>query len=487
MANLMGIDLGTSSVKAVLTDIHGQILAVHTCEYCILTPRSGYAEQQPEDWWNATCRAVRAVCAATATHDIAAIGFSGQMHGTVLIDTRHHPIGNAIIWADQRSVDEVALIVETIGQQTLVNTTGTLPATGFMAATLVWLLRHDPSRLDSAISVLLPKDYLRLKLTGTIGTDTSDASSTGLFNIHDHRWASDIIRALKLPETIFPTAADSSEVIGTLTHDAAQMLGIPVGIPVVAGCADQAAQAVGNGLFNSSTGSITIGTGGQLMLPCLDSFTDPQMRLHTFCHAVPDRWYLLGAMLAAGLSLRWLRSIAGMGDDPQAYERLSELASEVQPGADGLLFLPYLVGERAPVLDANATGAFARLRLHHGLGHMVRAVMEGVAFNFRQIQEIMEEMNAPLERLVVSGGGFNSTVWSQIIADTLGLPLYLTPDGERAGVGAALLAGKGTGIIQRFEAPTLILLTEPITEHTEHYTASYKEYVQLYPLLKQLL
>ncbi|MBX3065279.1 MAG: xylulokinase [Anaerolineae bacterium] len=404
MAHLLGIDLGTSSVKAVIIDERTRLLGVGGAEYPISVPQPGYAEQAPEQWWQATIKAVKQACTAANTTDISAIGFCGQMHGGVLIDQYGVAIAPAIIWADQRSAEVLEEFTATVGQDRLVTQAGTAPAAGFMGPTLLWLKRHQPEMLDAAEAIVLPKDYVRCRLIEEIDTDASDASATALFNIHDLRWSTDMIKALELPLTLFPTITESETVVGVLSPAAAEALGLPAGIPVVTGCADQPAQALGNGLINPGVGSITLGTGGQIFVPQSAPTTDPQLRLHTFCHAPADRWYTLGAMLSAGLSLRWLRDTLGMENDPDAYTKLSALAASVNPGADGLLFLPYLIGERAPLNDPHASGAFIGLQLGHGVGHLARAVMEGVAFALRSILDVMTEMQLTPPEFLASGG-----------------------------------------------------------------------------------
>jgi xylulokinase len=414
------------------------------------------------------------------------------MHGVVLISRDGGTPDPAIIWADQRTAGDIDALIGLVGAETFARVAGTAPAAGFMATTLYWLLHHAPERLDRARMVLLPKDTVRWRLTQTLGTDVSDASATALFDIRARRWSEPIIGALGLPSHLWPPVNASADVVGTLTAEAAKMLGLPSGIPVVAGCADQPAQAIGGGLIDPGIGSITIGTGGQIFVPLSAPQFDPALRLHTFCHAAPDRWYLLGAMLSAGLSLRWLRGITGLNGDPHAYEKLSALADTVAPGSDGLLFLPYLVGERAPIRDAGATGCFSGLTLQHGVGHLARAVMEGVAFNLRQIIEAMGALPVPIAQWVASGGGLSSGVWRQIVADVLAQPLTLSTRPERAGVGAALIAGLGIGIYSGYadlqalerESPAT---TVPDLARSRLYADQYERFIGLYPSVRPLM
>lgn len=491
MARLLGIDLGTSSVKAVVIDEAARLLGMGSGEYPINTPQPGWAEQDTESWWRASVQAVRQALEQAGPGAISAIGFSGQMHGSVLIDAHLQPVSPAIIWADQRSAPQVEQIMTRIGAEQMAHFAGTAPAAGFMAPTLCWLQQHDPAQLDRARYILLPKDYVRLRLTGEVGTDTSDASATALFDIREQRWWAAIIEQLGLPD-LWPRVWQSSDVVGTLLPAAAAELGLSPGIPVTAGCADQVAQAVGNGLIDPGTGSVTIGTGGQLFVPLAEPRTDPLLRLHTFCHAPEDRWYLLGAMLSAGMSLRWFRDLLGLKDAPDAYETLSALAADVPPGADGLLFLPYLVGERAPIMDPLARGMFFGLTLRHGRGHLVRAIMEGVAFALRQILETMRALDAPTERLIASGNGLASPLWRGIAADVLGCPLVLSAGGARASMGAALIAGLGAGVYSNYADISRIVVThseqaDPDPARVRFYDEQYARFLQLYPILKPLM
>ncbi len=450
MTRLLGIDLGTSSVKAVIIDEKARLLAVGSREYPIDVPQPGYAEQDPQAWWKASVQAIRQAVEQAGSAEIDAIGLSGQMHGTILMDDANKPIGPAIIWADQRSAAEVDEIVSLVGTDQLARIAGTAPATGFMGPTLRWIQKHNPARLDRTRACLLPKDYLRFRLTGDIATEATDACATALFDQRQRQWSSVIIEALDLPDGIWPNVYESSDIVGVLSKTAAEELGLPVGIPIAAGSGDQPAQA---------------------------------------CHAPADRWYVMGAMLGAGLSLRWLRDLHGLTADPEAYSRLSALADAVAPGSGGLLFLPYLVGERAPLMDPLARGGFIGLTLGHGLGDLTRAIMEGVGFALRQILDVMVAMNAPIDELLASGGGLASPVWRQIVADILARPLRLSTERERAGVGAAIVAGIGIGTYASYaEAPrpASSQVTEPDPRRAEIYSEQYALWLQAYPLLKEL-
>jgi xylulokinase len=490
MSSLLGIDLGTSSVKAVVFGVEGALKGVGMAEYPILTPRLGYAEQGPEQWWRATIIAVREALEKAGRPQILGIGFSGQMHGLVLLDQRRNLVRPAIVWADQRSVDLLPELRERVGLSLLAQQCGTAPTTGFLIASLYWLKRFEAETFDRAAIFLMPKDFLRFKLTDELGTDESDASGSGIFNVGQRVWANDVIERLALPRSIFPRVDASSDIVGRLTQWAAAELGLPHGIPVSAGCADQPAQAIGNGLIDPPLGSVTIGTGGQVFVPLAEPLIDSELRLHTFCHAPHARWYLLGAMLSAGMALRWLRAV--LGREKTSYRDLVQLASEVEPGSEGLVFLPYLVGERSPLMDPRAKAGFMGLALRHGPGHFVRAVLEGVAFAIRQIIDTMVSCGADLTRLVASGNGLANALWRQIVADVLDRPMCQGTGeqaSERAGVGAAMIAGIGAGVFNGYQhvqklAPVFNAVTEPNRERATLYESHYRNFLEIYPRLK---
>jgi xylulokinase len=490
MSYLLGIDLGTSSVKVVAFGVEGALKGVGLAEYPILTPRLGYAEQDPEQWWRATVKAVREALDKAGRPEILGIGFSGQMHGLVLLDQSKRLLRPAIIWADQRSADLLPEIEGRVGRSLLAQRCGTVPTAGFAIASLYWLQKFEAQTLERTASLMLPKDFLCFKLTGELGTDESDAASSGLFDVGQRVWADEVIGRLGLPRSIFPKVHASADVVGPLSPSAAAELGLREGIPVSAGCADQPAQAVGNGLLDPPLGSVTIGTGGQVFVPLTQPLIDPALRLHTFCHAPPARWYLLGAMLSAGMALRWLRSV--LGREGASYAELVQLAADVPPGSEGLVFLPYLVGERSPIMDPKAKGGFMGLALRHGPGHLVRALLEGVAFALRQIIDAMVGSGADLRRLVASGNGLANPLWRQILADVLARPLFQGTDehaSERAGVGAAMIAGIGADVFKGYEdarklAPVFTAVTEPDPDASALYEAHYQRFVDAYPRLR---
>jgi len=494
MSYLLGIDVGTSSLKTAIFDAErAEIVAVAAEEYAVQQPFPNAAEQFPEIWWQAALNTARRVLHGADRARVRGIGLSGQMHGTVLLDAAGQPLRPAIIWADGRSSAQVERLLSTFSPETWLEIAGTLPATGFMAATLMWLAEREPALLERAQCVLLPKDYVRFKLTGALGSEPSDAASTALFDIRTSCWSDRLIAGLGLPRALFPAIYGSAEAVAGLCAEAAEQLGLPVGLPVVAGCADQAAQALANNVLTRGTASVTIGSGGQVFVPHAPDdqgalATDASV--HVFNHAAPRQWYVLGAILSAGLSLRWLRNTLGWADDPSAYERLSAAAESVPCGAAGLLFLPYLLGERTPHRDPKARGVFIGLSYQHTVAHMARAVMEGVAFALRQALEVSFGLAGSAEQVILSGGGAQSAVWRQIQADIYGIPLRMSLLKEQACVGAALLAGVGCGVYASLvEACAAAArsgdLIAPDPARREFYEARYRQFRALYARLSQ--
>lgn len=487
MPALLGVDLGTSAVKAVVIDETGAIVGTGTREISMEVPEPGRAEQDPGAWWSNATMAVRAAVHEAGTNDIAGIGIDGHMHGFALLDRDGLPIGRAITWADQRSASLIPEIEERIGISTFLAVAGTRPAAGFMAPSMVWLQHHDPGRLDQADVAVMPKDYLRYRMTGEVATDVSDASATALFDIAARTWSVELCRRLDVPDRLLPPLLDSADRAGVLSDSAAAELGLRPGIPIAAGSADQPAQAIANGLLGPGNGSVTLGTGGQIMVATDRPMSDPQGRIHTFCHALPDRWYQLGATLSAGMSLRWLRDRLRLGMD-NPYAAMDRLATDVPAGADGLIFLPYLVGERSPIMDPTATGAFLGLTLHHRRAHLARSVLEGVAFSLRATRDAVRDAGGDCDRWLATGNGLASTLWRGILADVFGEPLSFVDARERSGVGAALLGGIAAGVYSGFEqaseaARPPLRTTEPDLERVERYSEVYARYVRLSALL----
>jgi len=485
---LMGLDIGTSSTKTVVISPDGVLLGMAAQEYAVETPHPGWAEQNPETWLSAALDTMRRALAVAniPAEQVQAVGLSGQMHGTVCLDARGLPLRPAIIWADQRSAAQVADVYARVGREQLAAWTANPLATGFMLATWLWLREHE---LDVAIAtahLLLPKDYVRYRLTGEIGTEPSDASSTSLFDTANRCWSTALLDALGLDARVLPPVAASAAIAGGLLPEIAAATGLRPGTPVIYGGSDQAMQAVGHGVVAPGVLSSTIGTGGQLFAPVARPVYDPQARLHCFCHVMPDMWHLEAAMLAAGLSLKWLRDSVLSG---LTYQEIADAAATVVPGAEGLFFLPYLAGERTPHMDPRARGSFVGLTLRHGRAHIARAVMEGVVFAMRQGLALMLDLGVTPERIIASGGAAQHPLWLKVQADMFNRPLYQTRTLEASAVGAALLAGVGTGIYadvadavgQAVRYSETVITPDP--DNAAHYVTLAGTFAALYPAL----
>jgi len=440
MAYLLGVDIGTGGARALLTREDGTPVASATSDYPLYQPYPQWAEQEPEDWWQGTVKAVRQVLAESGVlpESIRALGLSGQMHGVVLLDGADRVLRRSIIWADQRSQAQCDWITERIGAQRLVERTSNPALTGFSAPKLLWIRDHEPAVFERARRFLLPKDYVRFRLTGEYATEVSDASGTSLFDVQGRDWAWDVVDDLGLDRGLLPPAFESPVVSGRVAGSAAAETGLPEGLPVVGGGGDQAAGAVGNGIVETGIVSSTIGTSGVVFAFTDVPRRDDQGRLQTFCHAVPGKWHVMGLCDAE-------RSVGALtGRDP--YEYITQAAAQVGPGAEGLLFLPYLTGERTPHRDPYAKGAFIGLSLRHTRAHMARAVLEGVAFGMADGLAVIREMGVPVQEVRASGGGARSALWRQIQADVYQLPLSTINVDEGPAYGAALLAAVGAGL-----------------------------------------
>ncbi|MCS6919015.1 MAG: xylulokinase [Fimbriimonadales bacterium] len=486
---LLGVDLGTSGVKALLTDERGAVVASASESYPLHTPQPLWAEQDPNDWWQATCQAIRAVLAQAGVpaDEVRGVGLSGQMHGSVFLDEDGESIRPALLWCDQRTAAECAQMTEQIGERAILETTLNPVLTGFQAGKILWLRKHEPSNYARVRQVLLPKDFIRYRLTGESATEVSDASGTALFNVPRRDWAYEILDALELPRAWFPKVYESPEITGRVSAQAAQATGLAEGTPVVGGAGDQAAGAVGVGVVQTGRASVSLGTSGVVFAHLDAPQVDPQYRTHTFCHAVPGAWHVMGVMLMAGGALQWYRETFA----PEAeFEALAQEASATPAGAEGLLFAPYLSGERTPYPDPQARGAFVGLTLAHRRAHCTRAVLEGVAFGLRDSLEILKAIGVPLNELRLTGGGAKSPLWRQIIASVFGQAVHTLQAEEGPAYGVALLAGVGTGVWQSVPeacAATVQLASETNPDPTEQstYEAIYTRYRRLYPALRE--
>jgi xylulokinase len=445
---VIGIDVGTSGTRALLVDAAGKVLGSTVRDHMPFhSPQPGWAEQDPEDWWEAAVHAIPALLQATSTaaEEITAVGLSGQMHGAVLLDAADRVLRPALIWCDQRSAAEAGWLTEQLGAERLIQLTSNPALTNFTLTKLLWVRNHEPEVWQNFHSFLLPKDYVRFRLTGEKAMDVADASGTLLLDVAHRRWSAEMLSAVNMPETILPKLYECQEIAGLLTAEAAALTGLRAGIPVVAGAGDQAAGALGMGIVRPGDVSATIGTSGVVFAATNRPFLDPQGRLHTFCHAVPGRWHIMGVTQAAGLSLRWFRDTFTAASDGDAYTSLTDSAASVPPGAEGLLWAPYLMGERTPHLDPEARGALVGLTASHRSAHIVRAIMEGVAFSLKDTLSIFADLGVPVRAIRLGGGGARSPLWRQIQADVYAQPVERVAAEEGAAYGAALLAGVGVG------------------------------------------
>jgi xylulokinase len=458
MSYLLGIDLGTSSVKVVLVAESGDILGRGSGDYPLLTPQPGWVEQEPQAWWWATVKAVRQSLNGIKTKEaILGIGISGQMHGTVLLDQGNRPLHPAVIWPDQRSSRQVEEITQLIGSERLIEVTGSSLATGFQAATIRWFQQEENKIWNQVHRVLLPKDYLRWRMTGKIASDASDGAGTLLLDGQKREWSQLLLNGLQIDPRILPTIQPSLSVAGWLKPEAAAEMGLPSGISVITGAADTASSLIGAGITSSKNLLLTISTGGQLIVPTSEFTVDKRGRMHTFCSALEPNsnqagWYLMGATLSAGQSLRWLRDNIFTLEGGNAYQCMTALAGQVPIGANGLLFWPYLLGERSPLMDPHARGMFIGLTIRHKQADLIRSVMEGVTFSLYEAYQVMVEAGIQPEQIILAGGGARSRLWQQMVADVFGLPVAKLRIEEQSALGAALLAGAGIGLFDITEA-----------------------------------
>ncbi len=486
MAVLVGVDVGTSGTRALAVTADGELVAEATRPHELLTPRPGWTEQRPAEWWEATKGVLRDVAAA-AGDDIVGLGVTGQMHGSVFLDAAGEVIRPALLWNDQRTADECDEITERVGEARLLELAGNPALTGFQAPKILWLARHEPEAHARVASVLLPKDYVRFELTGERATDASDAAGTLLLDVRARDWSDEILDVLEIPREWLPKVFEGPEATGTVRDEVADELGLPRGLPVAAGGGDNAAAAVGVGVVREGSVSTSIGTSGVLFAH-RDEFTpDPSGRVHAFCHAVPDAFHLMAVTLSAGGSLSWWRERLGAG---AGFGELIDEASPVEPGSEGLLFLPYLTGERSPHLDPHARGGFVGLTVRHGRAHMTRAVMEGVAFSMRDGLEIMRGLGTPDDDMRAVGGGARSPLWLRLQADVYGRPIRRTEVDEGPAYGAALLGGAAAGVFAGVaDASSRVRLreevTEPDPERARRYDELYAIYASLYGALRE--
>ena len=497
MQYLVGVDVSTTAVKAILIDARGSVIGSASTPLSLSIPQPGWSEQDPADWWNATVTSIRALLerSSVPSENIAALGLTGQMHGAVFLDTRGEIIRPAILWNDARTASQCAEIVDLIGEERLRKITGNPALVGFQAPKILWLKEHEPENFAKVWHILLPKDYIRYRLSGEFATDASDAAGTLLLDLAQRDWSDEILSRLAIPREWLPDVYEGPDVTGHVTAEMARLTGLPPGTPLVAGAGDNAAAAIGSGVVQEGTGLLSLGTSGVIFVPTDMPRIDPTGTLHAFCHAIPGAYHLMGVILSAGGSLRWARDVlSGHGPNEAElddYDAFIEPVTHIPPGAGGLFFLPYLAGERTPHMDPTARGAWIGLSLAHRQEHMVRAVLEGVAFALRDAWERMKMLGIAPPTLRIVGGGAKSAAWREIIAAVLDVPLQRLATDEGAAFGAAILAGVGAGIyddVQSAAAQTVELLAEQEELNpslVEEYSALYRKYKLLYPALKQ--
>ena len=454
MGAYIGIDVGTSGTKTLLIDERGDVLASATVEYPLHHPRPGWAEQDPEDWWRGTVESIRRVLAESkvGAGEVKGLGLSGQMHGTVFLDGKNAVLRPAILWCDQRTAAECDEITTTVGAADLIKHTCNPALTGFSAPKFLWLRNHEPAVYAKVRKVLLPKDYIRFRLSGAFAAEVSDASGTLLFDVTHRRWSDHVLDKLEIARAWLPDVFESPEPSTKVSAEAAKATGLKPGTPIVGGGGDQAAGGVGNGIVVEGIVSSTIGTSGVVFASTDSPKLDEKGRLHTFCHAVPSTWHVMGVMLSAGGSFQWFRNVLGAeevakakakGVDP--YEVLTANAARAPVGSEGLIFLPYLSGERTPHADPFARGVFFGLSPRHDKAALTRAVMEGVTYGLRDSLELIRAMGVEIRQIRASGGGGRSALWRQMQADVFGSPVVTIDKDEGPAFGVALLAAVGTG------------------------------------------
>lgn len=493
MAYLIGIDIGTSGTKTVLFDEAGSVIASAAAEYPLYQPQNGFAEQDPADWRNAVLTTLAAVVQKSGVkkEDVKGIGLSGQMHGLVMLDKSGCVLRRSIIWCDQRTAAECEEITALVGEKRLIEITANPALTGFTASKLLWVRRHEPELYEKCAHILLPKDYIRYELTGELATDVSDASGMQLLDIPKRQWSDEVLSKLGIEKDLLARVYESPEVTGTLKNEVAAQVGLSPKTIVAAGAGDNAAAAVGTGVVQDGLAFTTIGTSGVVFAHTSEISIDPKGRVHTFCCAVPGAWHVMGVTQGAGLSLKWFRdnfchaeieAAAQLGKDP--YWLMDQEAQTVPIGANRLLYLPYLMGERTPHLDPDARGAFIGLSAVHTKKEMLRAVLEGVSYSLQDCLSVFEEMGISVREMLACGGGGSSPLWRKMLADLYGCAVKTVACKEGPALGCALLAGVGAGVYGSVqEACDAVIRTDQTVESDP---ASHQQYRQYYQLYRQL-
>ncbi|MEO5886148.1 MAG: xylulokinase [Anaerolineales bacterium] len=485
----LGIDVSTTASKALLIDERGDMVAVASSPHTLQTPRPLWSEQEPREWWKAVAISIRSVLekAGISGERIAAVGLTGQMHGLVLLDETGNVLRPAILWNDQRTQSQCHEIHQIIGREKFIQITGNVALTGFTAPKILWVKENEPEVYAKAKHVLLPKDYIRYKLTGEYAMDKADGAGTVLFDLKSRNWCDEVLGALDIPSAWMPQTFEGTEFTGHVTDEAASITGLKVGTPVAAGGGDQAASAVGVGAVEPGVVALTVGTSGVVFATTPSALIEPDGRLHAFCHAVPNMWHFMGVMLSAAGSLQWYRDTLA---PEMSFDDLLKEAESIPAGSEGLQFLPYLSGERTPHPDPLARGGFIGLTLRHSRAHMTRAVLEGVAFGLKDSFTLIQNAGlGAITQVRASGGGTKSVLWRQILASVLEAELVTVNTTEGAAYGAALLAGVGAGAWTDVQAGCKAVIkitgtTQSNPQEIERYRKAYSIYQNLYPVLK---
>ncbi|WP_298843507.1 xylulokinase [Clostridium sp.] len=486
----LGIDLGTSSVKIIIMDESGKVVKTTTRDFEISYPHIGWAEQNPDDWWEGTKEGIKEIIKLSGlkADEIKGIGFSGQMHGLVLLDKDNKVLMPAILWCDQRTQEECDYLNNVIGQDKLSKYTANMALTGFTAPKVLWVKKHKPDIYNKIAKMMLPKDYIRFKLTGLFATDVSDASGTLMLDVKNRKWSKEMLNILEIDEKLLPKVFESYQVTGRVCEEAAKVTGLSEETLVVAGAGDQAAGAVGTGTVDSGVVSVALGTSG-VVFACDKKFSvDKKNRLHSFCHA-NGRYHQMGVMLSAASCLQWWNDNINLDTKENSFESLLTEAENSTAGSKGIIYLPYLMGERTPYSDPDAKGAFIGLNITHTRGDMTRSILEGVCFGLRDSLEILKSMGVDVKEVRVSGGGSKSTLWKQILASVFNLKVSSINSKEGPAYGAAILAAVGCGLYDNVDdaCNSLIKITDtitPIAKDVDKYDKTYKVYASLYGCLK---
>ena len=492
----IGIDVGTSSIKALLVDSSGKVLASSNPEYPFQTPAPLQAETDPEVWWDATCKALNELLKDVAPESIAGVGLTGQMHGLVILDAHGQVLRPCIMWNDQRSFKECEEMTERLGEAEVLRLTGNPILAGFTAPKLRWVEKNEPEVFSKISKVLLPKDYIRYRLSGEFFSEMSDASGTSMLNVGERKWSDEILSGMGWSKDWLPELTESTIASTKISPDASSQTGLSIGTPVIAGGGDQAAQAVGCGIVQEGMVSATLGTSGVVFAQSDQYRVEPEGKLHAFCHAVPGKWHLMGVMLSAAGSFQWYKNNLGReeqsiedGGGENAYELLTQSAEQVAAGCEGLVFLPYLSGERTPHPDPHARGAFVGLTLRHSKAHLTRAVLEGVSYGLKDSLSLMQGLGIRPDKVILSGGGARSSLWKQMLADIFESPCSLVNAREGAAYGAALLASVGCEHFSSVEDASASWIEETerveMSSNPSRYHKNYEIFQSLYPRLKE--